>query len=143
MTSRQLGQFGVSANTNGDEVVLQTRYLGGGERCRFRAIATAELQSREVDSENFTLPRRRRGFFVQVTQTCTKTVVQFSAVFDSGGLGGVSPEKVLWHSDLDGELGKGTEFQRVLSPGRHEITAQAPDGLGGTLTERSIIVVDE
>src|SRR3712207_2391353 len=62
-------------------------------------------------------------------------------MIDSGGLGGIPPEEVSWHSNLDGELGRGTELQRALSAGRHEITVRAPDGLGGMLSERAIIVV--
>ena len=62
-------------------------------------------------------------------------------MIDSGGLGGVPPEEILWRSDVDGDLGRGTELQRALSRGRHEIIVQAPDGLGGALSEKAIIVV--
>jgi hypothetical protein len=131
----------VAVDPDEGEVVLEARYLAGGERCRFRAVATAELQAREAESETFALPRRRRALFVQARQACPPDAVMLSAMIDSGGLGGVPPEEVSWHSDLDGELGRGIELQRALSPGRHEITVRAPDGLGGTLSERAIIVV--
>ncbi|MPR13052.1 hypothetical protein [Microvirga tunisiensis] len=131
----------VAVDPEEGEVALEARYLAGGERCRFRAVATAELQACEAESETFALPRRRRALFVQARQVRPPDAVRFSATIDSGGLGGVPPEEVLWHSDLDGELGRGTELQRALSPGRHEITVRAPDGLGGTLSERAIIVV--
>jgi hypothetical protein len=48
---------------------------------------------------------------------------------------------VRWRSSLEGELGPGLRLTAELGEGRHELTVTAPDGLGGTLSERAIIIV--
>lgn len=52
-----------------------------------------------------------------------------------------------WRNPADGtrsgrsDLGVGYAIAPELGEGRHELTATAPDGLGGLLTERAIIIV--
>ena len=60
---------------------------------------------------------------------------------DSRGHGAPAPQEIRWTSSLDGELGFGRELIAQLSEGRHEIAATAPDGIGGSLAERGIIIV--
>jgi hypothetical protein len=62
-------------------------------------------------------------------------------MIDCRGLGAVRPDEIRWHSDLDGELGVGYELAAQLGDGRHVITVTAPDGRGGSLAERGIIIV--
>jgi hypothetical protein len=51
------------------------------------------------------------------------------------------PSQMQWSSNLDGELGVGYDLTAPLSAGRHQLTVTAPDGIGGTLSERAIIIV--
>jgi hypothetical protein len=60
---------------------------------------------------------------------------------DTRGLGAIAPSDLRWTSDLDGELGFGYALTPDLSEGRHELTVTVPNGLGGTLAERGIIIV--
>ena len=67
--------------------------------------------------------------------------VALRAFVDSRGRGAPAPQEIRWNSSLDGELGFGRELIAQLGEGRHEITAPAPDGIGGSLAERGIIIV--
>ena len=62
-------------------------------------------------------------------------------MIDCRGLGAVRADEIRWHSDLDGELGAGYEIVAHLRDGRHLITVTAPDGRGGSVSERGIIIV--
>lgn len=121
---------------------VDPKRLRGGPKCRFRAVATAELRSAQVDTAAFALDPVGRGLFLQLTSNaCAPHEVALSAFVDARGLNGTSPGDVAWSSDRDGELGRGFELGVRLTEGRHEITARIPDGLGGTLAERGIIIV--
>ena len=126
----------------GAPFLVDPKRLRGGPHCLFRAVATAELRSAERDSEGFALDPVGRGLFLRLTpNACAPREVALSAFVDARGLGGVSPGEVVWSSDRDGDLGRGFELGVRLSEGRHEIIARIPDGLGGTLEERGIIIV--
>ena len=128
---------------NGELTIGPDRLPGGG-RCVFRAIATAELQSATADTPPFDLPRTPRRLYLDVpTGECpiAPGPVALAAMLDCRGLGAVLPTDIRWSSNLDGELGFGYALTPDLSAGRHELTATAPDGLGGTLAERGIIIV--
>jgi hypothetical protein len=67
--------------------------------------------------------------------------VPLGAMIDCRGLVVVRSDEIRWHSDLDGDLGLGYELVAQLQDGRHLITVTAPDGRGGSLAERGIIIV--
>jgi hypothetical protein len=127
-----------------DELLVETKSLPGGERCFFRAVATAELRSSSADSSPFELPRSRRGLHLQLPD-CHCPIpsgqVPLSVMIDSRGLGAVAPDEIRWQSDMDGDIGSGYEIAPQLRDGRHVITVTAPDGRGGSLSERGIIIV--
>ena len=126
------------------EVVVEAERLPGGGRCRFRAIATAELRSATADTEPFELPPARRRIHLRLPDDrggIEPGLVALSAFVDTRGLGAVLPQEIRWHSSLEGDLGAGLEVVAELGEGRHEITVTAPDGRGGTLSERGIIIV--
>ena len=127
---------------DGEPFVVEPRRLRGGERCRFRAVATAELASAERETETFALDPVGRGLFLRMTpRDCAPQEVELSAFVDARGLGAVSWGDVVWSSDREGELGRGFDLSVRLTEGHHEITARIPDGIGGTLAERGIIIV--
>jgi hypothetical protein len=127
-----------------NEVIIDADRLPGGESCVFRAIGTAELRSATADTEPFSLSRTPRRLYLDVpTGDCAVASgpVALSVMVDTRGLGAVAPSEIRWSSDLDGELGFGYSLAPGLRDGRHELTASAPDGLGGTLAARAIIIV--
>jgi hypothetical protein len=62
-------------------------------------------------------------------------------MIDCRGLGAVAPDEIRWQSDVEGDLGVGYELAPHLREGRHLITVKAPDGRGGSLEQRGIIIV--
>ncbi len=127
-----------------NEVTIAADRLPGGERCRFRAIGTAELQSATADTEPIALARTPRSLYLDVPSgNCVipPGPVAIAATVDTRGLGAIAPPDIRWTSDRDGELGFGYSLTPDLREGRHELTATAPDGLGGTLAVRAIIIV--
>ena len=126
------------------EMAIEADRLPGGERCLFRAIGTAELQSVTADTQPFDLPRQPRRLYLDVpADNCTIAPgpVALAAMVDTRGLGAITPADIRWTSNLDGELGSGYALTPDLNEGRHELTVTAPDGLGGMLAERAIIIV--
>ena len=87
-------------------------------------------------------PRRSgRTCSCRVTSARPADPLRLSVAFDLRGLPGPAPADVRWTSDLDGEIGQGFAVFPDLTPGRHTVTVSTPDGLGGTLTGRGIIVI--
>ncbi len=110
----------------------------------FRAIATAKLRSATVDTGRFQLSGSRRRIYLQLPDDrcgIRPGPVALSAYVDTRGLGAVLPNEIRWYSSLEGELGAGYDLIAILREGRHEITVASPDGRGGTLSERGIIIV--
>jgi hypothetical protein len=134
----------VAFNPPNGEVLVDAERLPGGERCRFRAIATGRLRAAQADTEPFELTLSRRKLYVSTPDdSCgiAPGAVALHAFVDTRGRGAVAPQEIRWHSSLEGDLGIGLDLIAQLGEGRHEITATAPDGIGGTLTERAIIIV--
>jgi hypothetical protein len=126
------------------EVAVDADRLPGGARCRFRAIATAALRSATAETESFELARQPRRLHLVIPSDPCGTrpgLVALSALVDTRGLGAPAPHEIRWHSSIEGDLGAGLDLIAELSEGRHELTVTAPDGLGGTLAERGIIIV--
>jgi hypothetical protein len=126
------------------ELVIEATNLPGGQMCIIRAIGTAELQSATADTETFELARTPRRLYLDVPACgCTTPpgLVPLAAMVDTRSLGAISASEIRWSSNLDGELGFGYALTPDMSEGRHELTVTAPDGLGGQLSERAIIIV--
>jgi hypothetical protein len=126
------------------QLSVEAARLPGGERCRFRAIAGAELRSAVADTEPFALaPSPRRLHIVAPEGECgiPPGSVALGAMLDNRGRRAPFPNEIRWQSSLQGELGAGYHITAELGEGEHEILASAPDGLGGLLSERAIIVV--
>ena len=134
----------VAFNPPEGTVTVPNDRLTGGERCSFRAVASAALRTSTADTEPFELPRTGRRVWIDAPgDDCPVPPgpVRLTALVDTRGLGLVEPRHITWTSDLDGELGHGYTVLPDLTAGRHEVTVVLPDGLGGTLSQRGIIVV--
>ena len=127
------------------EVAVPVDALPAGGAVRFRVTATAELRAAVTETEPLELPVRgpRLHLLLPERDDCPppqgRTVLR--ARVDRRGGPAVPAWAVRWSSDRDGDLGRGADLLVDLSPGRHQVTATAPDGVGGTLSERAIIVV--
>jgi hypothetical protein len=117
---------GFSTGTGGS-IDLATDSVPGGTRCRLRLIASAELASADVISAPFEVPLTPREVTIVPLDG---TRLAGSAYSPDAGV--CPPDELHWASDLDGDLGTGRQPAVPLSPGRHRITATAPDGTGGT-----------
>lgn len=107
-------------------------------------MATAELQAAVAETEPFAVdPSPRRVYIVPPGDDCPVRPgpVALHGLVDGRGHGPVALQEVRWRSSLEGELGAGLRLTAELGEGRHELTVTAPDGLGGTLSERAIIIV--
>jgi hypothetical protein len=116
-----------------DELTIDADRLPGGSRSRFRAIATAELESAVADTEPFELdpaPRRIHVLSPAEGDTVAAGPLALSVAVE-GWQDTLTPEAVRWRSDLAGDLGAGYELTSELGPGRHLVTVVVPDGLGG------------
>jgi hypothetical protein len=123
-------------------LVIDASTLPGGESCRFRAVATAELRAASADSQAFSLPRAQRRLMIDMKEDrCESGRVDLRAMIDLRGHEGVAPHEILWHSDVAGELGRGYSLSVQLEPGQHRVTASITGGASDRLQEVGIIVV--
>jgi hypothetical protein len=126
------------------QVTIAIDHLPGGPHCQFRTIGTAELSSATADTEPFDLPPSPRRLYLDAPAgdcTVPPGPVRLGVSVDTRGLGAPAPEEVRWESDIDGDLGSGYAIAPDLEAGEHTVVVTVPDGLGGTLSERAIIVV--
>jgi hypothetical protein len=57
--------------------------------------------------------------------------------------GPIGPDRLVWSSDLDGDLGQGPSLQvRTLSPGRHTLSLTATDSSGNSASSQVHIAID-
>lgn len=134
----------VAFNPVEGKVSLPIERFPVGKRCRIRAVATAELRSATAETDLIELPRTGRQIHLVVPPSACDVEtgpVALRALINTRGLGAVSPHEVRWLSSLQGEVGLGYEVLSDLERGVHELTVSAPDGIGGMLSERAIIVV--
>ena len=62
-------------------------------------------------------------------------------MIDLRGHDGVAPHEIVWHSDIEGELGRGHMLSIYLEEGRHLITATIPGGANDRVQATGIIIV--
>lgn len=123
---------------------LPVASLRGGQHCRLRVLASAELCSVARETASFDLPQSGRRVHI-APQACdclpADQPVTLRALVDSRGVGPVSVDQVHWQSSVQGPLGAGLDITVRLDPGVHEVTVTVPDGLGRSISERAIIIV--
>jgi len=126
------------------EVTVNASSLPSKGQGRFRVVATAELLSTVVETGVVELRATTRLLHLMLPdQSCGIAAgpVLLRARLDLRGHAFPSLREVRWWSSIDGDLGTGTDLVAELGAGTHEVTVTAPDGVGGTLAERGIIIV--
>lgn len=134
----------VAVDPPNGEVIVDPQTLPGGQTCRFRALASAELQTASADTAPVELARQPRRLHLDLPGghcPIPAGPVTLAARLDNRGLGSAAPQEIEWRSSLEGSLGAGYTITPLLGEGRHELSVSAPDGLGGQLSERGIIVI--
>jgi hypothetical protein len=108
------------------------------------AIAGSDLNSAVADTDAFELaPSPRQLFIAGPEGECgvSPGPVALGAMVNNRGRRSLPPTDIRWRSSLQGELGFGYALTADLGEGEHEVVASAPDGRGGLLEERAIIIV--
>ena len=67
--------------------------------------------------------------------------IQFSATANDPEDGALSGDSLVWTSTIDGQFGTGTSFEKVISPGQHEITLTASDSEGAKGSETIKLII--
>jgi hypothetical protein len=127
----------VAPSLSETEYTVDLDTLPGGDRCRFQVLATEGIRTGSAVSDVFSVARKPRQVVIVADATHSEVgqgqTVRLRGFAFSPGEGSAAPRDLTWSSDKDGALGAGPELVvRGLSAGRHRISLQVPDGLGGT-----------
>jgi hypothetical protein len=122
-------------------------HLPGGDDCRFQLIASTILQTAVAETPRFRVPHKPRQTSVVAMSSSGPShsgkLVELFGVARSPD-GAAEDGELLWRSNLQGILGKGSHLMRHdLIPGRHQIRLVAPDGIGGQASATTVIDVDQ
>ncbi len=116
--------------------VVNLDNLPGGDRCQFQVLATEGIRTGMGASKFLRVRKKKRE--VTIESESDRSVLTRGDILRLRGFayspqsGSASLSELLWYSNRDGAVGKGTEVHlRTLSPGLHKISLRAPDGLGG------------
>jgi hypothetical protein len=67
--------------------------------------------------------------------------IQFSCTAEDTEDGSLSDSSVVWISNIDGQIGSGKSFTKVLSAGLHNIEVTATDSQGASYTESFSVII--
>ena len=67
--------------------------------------------------------------------------IQFSCTAEDAEDGSLTGSSVVWVSNIDGQIGTGTSFTKVLSAGLHTIEVTATDSQGVPFTESFSVII--
>jgi hypothetical protein len=125
---------------------VDPRTLPGGDRCRFRVLASSGIRTAAAETVPFALPVKPRRAHILAPETGTEVAAGEQVFLLGGGFSadyGLSdPDEVVWTSSIDGVLGYGYELVAPsLSTGPHVVTMSAPDGAGGVASSEVTILI--
>ena len=125
----------LAENLNAEVLNVTMEDLSGSSAARVRVLATDGFNTTAAVSDPFFIadkpPRARilESDDIVVTNEGNRRVLQGSASDMEDGL--LGPDRLSWHSDLDGPVGTGQWFSTSqLTPGTHQITLKAVDSQG-------------
>jgi hypothetical protein len=127
---------------------VDQRRLPGGDRCRFRVLASSGVRTAVAESETFALSVKPRRAHILTPEPGTEVFAGTPVVLLGGGFSpdhGLSdPDDVVWTSNIDGVVGRGHEVVASdLTAGPHIITVSVPDGAGAVAVSETTILVEE
>jgi hypothetical protein len=138
----------LSTNLTEPHYLANLELLPGGEQCVFQIVAYAGVRTAVATTEPFSVSQKPYKAYILSPESGT-TVKKGEAVVLLGG--GFSPdfqttefEDGVWTSSLDGVIGTGYEVvTHNLSVGRHKITLNFPDGLGGEAIASVFVYIND
>jgi hypothetical protein len=117
-------------------LTIDSGRLAGGERCRFRVLATSGVRTSAGVSPTFALERKPRRALIAAPRDGASLRAGAPLALLGGAFSpdcGLAPDRqVVWTSSVDGVLGRGHRLLvPALSPGPHQLRVTVPDGAGG------------
>lgn len=134
----------VAPHTRETSIAISRISLAGGKECVFQVLASSGIRTGSATSEAISIDPeppevRIAGGETTVARGETLALRAFAFSPDTGSL---PLANVTWISDRDGEVARGRRVLiRSLSLGKHQLTANVPDGEGGDYTARTDIEV--
>lgn len=120
--------------------------LSRGEKCLFQVLATSGIRTGYGVSQPFPLESRPR-LLLLTASTQADTVepgqgVPLEAEAFSPDSGSAAGHEIVWHSNLDGMLGRGRRLTFCsLTEGSHVVSATVANGCGGSATATTRLTV--
>jgi hypothetical protein len=126
---------------------VDLRTLAGGERCRFRVLATSGIRTTMAETDPFAVAVKRRRAHILEPRPGQRFAADEHPVLRGGGFAagqGLSePNATIWTSSIDGLLGSGYEVVTRLTPGPHTLTLSVPDGADGVASADVTVFVTD
>ncbi len=108
--------------------------LGGGSKARFKVITTDGVRTDIARSKPVKTPVEPPAVSIAApasgAELPASQPVTLAANAQDVQDGTLLGKRIVWHSSLQGELGRGAAISARLEPGAHEITATATNGEG-------------
>jgi hypothetical protein len=137
----------LSPSRTSASLTVDLRRLPGGDRCRFRVLATAGIRTTSATTSPVEVPRKRRHALIASpsegeTVKASEPIVLVGGAY-SPDYGLSTPQEVIWTSDVDGVIARGLiATARALSPGPHTIRATVADGEGRSAFAKVHVTAD-
>jgi hypothetical protein len=108
--------------------------LPGGRKARFRVIASDGVLTGTATSKAFAVPVKKPRVLISTphdgANLSESEPVTLTAVANDLQDAAIPGGRIVWHSSLQGKLGKGSSITASLRPGTHEITVTATNSAG-------------
>lgn len=123
---------------------INLTHLPGGS-CRIKVIASDGLNSVSSISESFGV--FQKGPIVQIAEQPISSTANEGTQLKGWAydleMGAIPDERIVWFSDIDGELGYGRVIDVYLSPGDHTLTLRAQDSTGNFSIDQTNVEILE
>ncbi|MDQ6815059.1 MAG: hypothetical protein M3040_15090 [Bacteroidota bacterium] len=129
----------VTADIEENSHVVNLNTLPGGDQCLFQIVASSGMRTSTATTEPFAVDRKPYEAHILSPKSSDNFKKGADVRLYGGGFspdfGTIDFDYVTWTSDRDGLLGTGYEvITNKLSSGRHRISINLPDGLGGDVS---------
>lgn len=111
--------------------------LPGGDGCRLRVYASDGFNTRYTESDRFQLPLKPPVVIPLNLEDGTELPAGRPVLLEAAAIslrdGSLEPEKIVWASDIEGELGTGEQIWVELQEGNHTLLirgVEAQDCIG-------------
>jgi hypothetical protein len=131
--------------TNETSILVDTSELQGGSSCQLKLVVSDGFNTVEKTSTTFTIENKQPLIAILEPRDnityYTGTPISFSGT--SYDLEDGTIETLVWTSNIDGQLGGGSDIMASLSTGTHQLTLSTSDSMGAQATTTKTITVIE